>query len=64
MLGSFIETVASLEGEAAILVGFGLYVLCFVVAGFYPDLPWYVRISMMIIPGLLFGSVSVALLFD
>ena len=29
------ETTASLEGEAAILVGFDLCVLCFVVAGFF-----------------------------
>ena len=63
MLGSFIETAASLEGEAAILVGFGLCFPCFAVAGFYPNLPWYVRISMMIFPGLLFGFVIVSLLY-
>ena len=63
MFASFIETAASLEGEAAILVGFSLCVLCLAVAGFYPNLPWYVRISMMIFPGLLFVFVSVSLLF-
>ena len=57
------ETIASLEGEAAIIVGFGLCYLCFAVAAFGSYLPWYVRISMMLFSVLLSGSVLVSLLF-
>ncbi|MYJ95710.1 MAG: hypothetical protein F4053_09060 [Proteobacteria bacterium] len=57
------ETVASLEGGAAILVGFGLCHLCFAVGVFASYLPRYVRVFMMVFPELLVGSVSVSLLF-